>query len=257
MSDTINRIFGVGQSLAYLDPNKFLVGLECEVESVRSFPDGGFHYFSITEDGSLRNNGREFISVPLDVRDIVPEFQNLHARIECGEDKFSERTSIHVHVNCCYLEQDVVRNIVLLYALFEEVFFKMVEPSRRNNIHCVPLTETYLPSIYRQGLGSLISRWHKYTALNILPLKKYGTIEFRHMEGHDDPEKLRVWLDVIYRLFQAGKQFPINKDTLTHRWVVDLADQIFISVPYYQNNRSKLFTTIENSLLDVKLSCLN
>jgi len=161
-----------------LDPGiPLYVGLECEIESIANHMDGA-DLFHVTQDGSLRNNGLEFITNPIPIDYAVPYFKKLHASLKFRNDaeKFSPRTSIHVHANCVNLHPDVIRNIIRMYALYEEYFFMMVTPDRRHNIHCVPLTETYLPSLYNTGLNTLVARWHKYTALNIVPLKKYGTI---------------------------------------------------------------------------------
>ena len=148
-----------------LNSKQQFVGLECEIEAVKAtsnaFPGD---VFSITEDGSLRNNGKEFISVPLTIPSALEGFKNLHASLQLGAVPFSERTSIHVHVDCTELSLQECRNVVLNYALFEEFFFLMVDPSRRHNIHCVPLTETYLPSLYKGSIQDMFGRWHKYTA---------------------------------------------------------------------------------------------
>jgi Putative amidoligase enzyme len=122
--------------------------------------------------------------------------------------KFSSRTSIHVHVNCSAYDEEAVRRIIWLYALFEEAFFLMVERDRRDNIHCVPLTETHLPAMYRDTMPRLVDRWSKYTALNIKPLSSYGTLEFRHMHGHDDPILLQEWLGSINNLFNVALVNP-------------------------------------------------
>lgn len=197
---TVSKMFGVGGYEHKALP--LLFGLECEIEAIRDCSTS----WNITEDGSLRNNGREFISPPIPFSTAVQEFKNLHAHLKIlpGHDAFSERTSIHAHVNCQNVEELHVRNIIFMYALYEEFFFSMVAPDRKHNIHCVPLTETHLPSIYRMGLAGLCQRWHKYTALNIKPLSKYGTLEFRHMHGHNDAELLAEWLSVLERLMALG-----------------------------------------------------
>lgn len=240
-----------------LDTNAPLfVGLECEIESVLSHGEG-HHCFNVVSDHSLRNNGLEFVSKPTPVDSIIPQFTELHQKVAFRnlEQKFSERTSIHVHVNCCNIEETVVRNIILMYALYEEYFFMMASPSRRHNIHCVALTETYLPSIYKQKLVTLVSKWHKYTALNIKPLAQYGTIEFRHMQGHDDPVLLEAWLGTINNLVEVGKSNQITKKSLTseniRRWFV----QIFGKTPLISLENS-IDDVAFNQILDLKLAVL-
>ena len=229
------------------------VGLECEIEGIRAHNRAEAIGFHVTNDGSLRNNGYEYISQPLIPETAIAAFRALHGTIDCRPDiKFSNRTSIHVHANCMNLESATIRNIVLWYALYEELFFLMCDPDRRNNIHCVALTETYLPSLYHHTLGNLVSRWHKYTALNLKPLAKYGTIEFRHMQGHDDPELLRQWLSAITGLFDLGKSVKITQDTFTEDLLHMGFDQIF-GKTNLAGSWALAQTLISNSIIDVKL----
>jgi len=157
------------------------MGCEYEIENITSHGSAE-EFLTIEQDGSLRNNGYEYITRPHTLDDTLSGFTRLHETIGHGPDAYTERTSIHVHVNCCNLTQLEVRNIVLLYALYEEAFFAMVSPARRDNIHCVALTETFLPSIYRTNCNTLLQRWHKYTALNLKPLSTQGTIELRPIQ---------------------------------------------------------------------------
>ena len=238
-----------------LNASQQYVGLECEIEDVRNwkntFPDGTF---AITEDGSLRNSGREFISIPLSLDDALSGFTKLHASLVCGEKKFTERTSIHVHADCTNLSLQECRNVVLQYALFEEFFFQMVDPSRRHNIHCVPLTETYLPSIYSGTLVNMYSKWHKYTALNIKPLGKFGTIEFRHMEGHDNPERLQEWLKTIRNLIAVGRAVNVNRALFTKASKTALFQEIFKDSPTVLKKEALLDELTFNSSIDLKLA---
>lgn len=204
------------------------VGLECEIEGILDHGQAGHIGFNITNDGSLRNNGYEYITNAIQIPNAVEMFTNLHAKLKTKKgEKFSQRTSIHVHVNCAAYEESVVRNIIMLYALFEEAFFLLVDADRRENIHCVPLTETYLPSLYREGIPRLVERWHKYTALNIKPLSQYGTVEFRHMQGHDDPIILKEWLGSINCLFNVAQTCRINADFLKDDNLHTVFDTIF------------------------------
>lgn len=45
----------------------------------------------------------------------------------------------------------------------------------------------------------------KYSALNLCTLAKYGTLEFRSLEGTDDWTKIYTWIRAIMALRKAGK----------------------------------------------------
>lgn len=253
---TIAETFGLEASALNSVPH-FMAGMECEIEAVYSKKD--FPYFKVTEDGSLRNDGVEFISKPLTRTALNTAFRNLHASIQYTDKKvaFSPRTSTHVHINCRTLSDDQCRTLVLLYALFEEVFFSLVSPSRRGNIHCVPLTETYLPSKYALNINGMRQSWSKYTAINLVPLGSLGTVEFRHLQGTDDAALVEQWLLVLENLWTLAQRVRIDQASLQsketiYNWFLC----IFGDIPQAKALGPALFSIIENSLLDVKLSTI-
>lgn len=249
---TISELFGC---IGYTSPNSQLFGLECEIESIYSFDGKKAPSWSITEDGSLRNSGREFISVPLDRVHAVRAFEDLHKAIVFRNEleKFSERTSIHVHANCQNLQEQQVLNIVYLYALFEELFYLQIDPSRRDNIHCVPIIETYLPMYYGTSISTMVARWSKYTGMNLCPLSNYGTIEFRHMHGHNDPIKLNQWLTCIENLIIIAKTIKkFNVSHLTGESINSLATDIFGHLVSWKMISTVVPSLVRNAKLDLK-----
>lgn len=228
------------------------VGCEFEIENILDHGCVG-DIVGITEDGSLRNNGHEYITKPITVNDAISQFKWLHDNLRYGDQAFTERTSIHVHVNCCNLFPQEVRNIVLLYALFEESFFAMVDQQRRNNIHCVALTETFIPTLYKSSAQNMVARWHKYTALNLKPISSQGTMEFRHMQGHNDTQLFSDWLIVLENLFNHGRTFKVTSHGLEEKALEKLFLQLFGHTKIakdWANQRA----TMDNQIIDVKLS---
>lgn len=251
----ITNMYGL-RSHDVLDAAKyFIAGIECEIESVE--PDQSFDNFMSTHDGSLRNDGMEFISAPLDKLTLLDSFKNLHAKIELFDPEvaFSSRTSTHVHINCRTLTQDQTRQLVLFYALFEDFFFAIVNQDRRNNIHCVPLTETFLPQIYRYDLTRYVKNWHKYTALNVLPLLKQGSIEFRHLQGTNDAQLLSEWLTTLDNLWQICQREELTAETLVdNAKLKQYWKTLFGHSPRVMALEPAFNNVIQNSLLDVKFA---
>jgi Putative amidoligase enzyme len=244
---TIRTDFGVASRYASAD---FMAGIECENVVTKD-------KWIIDTDGSLRNHGREFISNPFSRQQLLEIFAELHGVIEyitnSKERRFTHRTSIHVHINCLDLEPVQVKQIMLWYALFEPIFFKVAAPHRANNIHCVGLDQTVLSDYYKRDLTYLHSKWSKYTALNLLPLSEYGTIEFRHLEGTDSVEKLNDWLTILENLWVFGKSTPIIKEKLTDTEIQIAFSKIF-GATQYRRFAPLLSTLLTNSLFDLKLS---
>lgn len=253
---TVHEQFGSGGAYANVK-DVCIFGIECEIEAVQN---GGGHMsgFKCVQDGSLRNNGWEYITaVPSERADVLFDFRTLHTQLKLKKDldPFSERTSTHVHMNVSSLDQEHVRQLVLLYALFEEFFFAMVKPNRRDNIHCVPLTETHLPSKYAANLAGLHSNWSKYTAINLLRMADLGTLEFRHLHGTNDEKELGVWLHVLENLWKVSQRIQINAETLSdHKQIEEWFELIFFPSHKVMSLKGSLFPIIRNTLIDVKFS---
>lgn len=251
----VQQEFGLREFESLDKINFFVAGIECEIESVE--PDQHFDNFMSTHDGSLRNDGMEFISKPLDRGTLIHSFKDLHAHIQlyAPEDAFTARTSTHVHINCRTLDLNQTRQLILFYALFEDFFFAMVNQDRRSNIHCVPLTETFLPQLYKYDVYRYVKNWHKYTALNVLPLAKQGSIEFRHLQGTRDDQLLSDWLLVLENLWRLAQRESITTEALADqaklkqwwRTLFGHSPRIMALEPAFDN-------VIQNSLLDVKFA---
>lgn len=257
---TVRELFGVHSSLA---PVKgFVCGVEHEIENVSTYDNLNTQYFHVESDHSLRNNGVEFISNPLSFESQLSAFDNLHGTIKYQssgggvKSAFTDRTSVHVHVNCLDLSAEAAKSLALWYALFEPVFFTFVDKKRSNSIYCVPLDQTLLPSSYDKSLHKLVGMWSKYTAFNLLPLKTQGTIEFRHMHGTNDKELFKEWLTAIKQLWEyAQTNYPSKLTLKKDSFVREAFDQIFKSTRAASIG-SSVTGLVENNLIDLKLSFL-
>ena len=181
------------------------VGLEVEVENVAYInPNIPLCFWQITTDGSLRNHGKEFktFAIPIRYAQIALEqlFQGLNSDID-----FSQRTSIHVHLDVRGTTINQLLSLLFVYSSVENLLFKFAGADRRNSIFCTPITET---NLFRelnisnpQKLTSHFNAvWQKYSALNLLPISQFGTVEFRQFPGTNDLTKLCIWIDLLSRI---------------------------------------------------------
>jgi hypothetical protein len=193
-----------------------LVGIEIEVENITdTIPIT--HYWQVKTDGSLRNNGFEFTSLPIRGKQIEPAMRHLSKALrQYNNPDFSIRTSCHVHLNVRDMTWDQIKTLVLLYAIFERHFFYVAGTKREESIFCVPIYKTQI----LQHLDSFQTRWnlwHKYCALNLIPIlgkddtKRYGTVEFRHLYGTDDVETIVQWCNHIFCLRQATQKYKYEE----------------------------------------------
>ena len=266
---TVQETFGMHVGLSSL-PNvansrEFFCGVELEIEDIKSKEDVTDHYPNviIEADHSLRNNGLEFKYGPVGYQEALNTFNGIWKHLKVGKTPFSERTSIHVHVNARCLTTEEARQLVLLYALYEPLFFAFVGNERKNNIFCVPLNYTSLPNTYKANLVAMHKAWSKYTAFNICPMgpgkdgsAHHGTIEFRHMYGTKDPEIFKKWLTTLKELYtfvEKNTGFDIIKTILSGK---DMASYASVVIPSLATGMTlgQINNLIEDSLIDVKLS---
>ena len=195
-----------------------MVGIEIEVENITN----SLHplaYWDIKADGSLRNNGVELVSVPLQIKQVQLALEHVYNVLTANnKPDFSNRTSVHIHVNCRDLTQNQIYNFILLYALFEKHFYAFAGNKRMNSIFCVPLFRTNQLNVLDNVVYGLSPNWHKYCGINLLPLYQnqvtqgYGTIEFRHLYGTSNQREILEWINDIMCLRKYACE--ISKDDL-------------------------------------------
>ena len=189
-----------------------LFGIEVEVE----FPSGTREVhlddnlrsdWRIVADGSLRNIGLEFISVPLPFPKARRSVHELLDYIDQFDPINTNRTSIHVHMNVSDLTQDQVLNTIILYSLLEDYFESFCGDSRSGNLFCLGTSyqDHYLTAIQENLVASNANseaRWFhsrtlsKYSALNILSLRN-GTLEFRSLPNNHNISEVSNWLSAL------------------------------------------------------------
>lgn len=253
---------------SFNDP-KCLVGIEVEVERItRIDPNTTLLLWQIREDGSLRNNGREFVSWPMPAFYSYPALQLLFNGLNADHD-FSKRTSIHVHINVRNLTAQQVLATLLIYHSVEPLLFDYVGGNRTNNIFCVPWTNSDFLSHKLGGpdkwktLAELRGLSEKYSALNIIPLETFGTLEFRHMPGTSDVQKIIRWIDMItaMRLYAVRNGFDkvlseivnLNTNSQYEKYL----ESVFGPTLKPLFNTSNIYNVMERNVVDIKGSLLN
>ena len=182
------------------------VGLEIEIENTEKYASAILRLhessmtnpllsiFSIVEDRSLRNNGIEIVSLPIDETSVKPYlvlvFNYLKSKyLKC---KFSDRCGIHIHQDVTTATFEQVVNIIKMYIIFEDKIFQYAGEGRKNNTFCTAYSKF---DIRKKVLTDYIIRnmnpgeylpeedFGKYAGLNICRLQNIGTLEYRHLPG--------------------------------------------------------------------------
>jgi len=127
--------------------------------------------------------------------------------------EFSHRTSVHVHVNVQKLEYQQLLAMMYTYLLLEEPLTSFAGKKRKGNNFCLRAIDAEglidtLNQMFGMGEnGSLMIRNDavRYSAMNIEALKKYGSLEFRVMEGNMDEERIQTWCSALVMLREYGE----------------------------------------------------
>ena len=186
--------------------NLYIFGIEVEVEQVEN-PQITFNhtpYWNITGDNSLRNNGVEFVSLPLKANQLEGALLQLQKSLPNTAD-FSPRTSTHVHMNVRDLSIDQITSLLLLYTTVEDLLFHWVGHNRDKSVFCIKLTETDYVQLFlslQNDPRDTIASWNKYTAFNLLPLQSKGTL---------DIPRILCWINLLSCLKTAAKKKPLTQ----------------------------------------------
>lgn len=215
-----------------------IMGLELEVErcdkTMEVYQQELSKLWDVKTDGSLRgrNNGHggivgnafEFISKPAELKILIPELKEFFGKTKFSDENYSDRCSVHVHTNITNLTVHQVGTLFLTYSVVEDVLFKFINhykvldergKYRDTNIYCVPWNQCrYNADMMRKMFSDVdytFKHWQKYTALNILPSRTLGTVEWRHLHGTADMEKLELWLNLIGSIFKYSTATPFEE----------------------------------------------
>ena len=193
-----------------------LIGIEIEVENIQDPPYLQSPFWKCTEDNSLRNYGQEYISVPLRASSIPYAIEYLKKVLfSTNEPIFSNRTSVHIHLNVRDFTLERLKVFLLLYCIFEKHFFNIAGSRRESNIFCIPLYKSEQKIHLSQYENTLIN-WNKYNALNLGCIlgnginSNLGTIEFRHLYGTLDTSIIYPWIDSIIHLREYSRLISLD-----------------------------------------------
>jgi len=215
-----------------MEPYNNPVGIEIEAEKFKGEAEDCL-LWRVTEDGSLKKQGVEFISIPLNRTMIdyaLLEAQGLTQKLE-----FGHRTSVHVHCNVSHYTLYQLNALAALYAMFEGCFYHLTESHRRGNSFCYPLVGTE-PKLRWLDVDEdqPQCKTTKYCAFNIAPVRRQMSVEFRHLQGTKDQLTLRRWIQLCAKLvyycgkLEAKKSVEIVKEAIINKKVEkDIVGEVF------------------------------
>lgn len=164
---------------------------------------------------------------------------------------FSNRTSVHVHLNVSDLTIEEWFTLLFIWTAFEDSFLQYCGPDRTSNLFCLSskdaegmlfTLEEFASTGHIHTLGDNV----RYAACNLSATPKYGSLEFRCMGGTTDSNVLIPWFTTIASLYGLAKQYGTPEKFMDH--VVNTSYNIFpkdhfvYSIPNWkQNLKERLF----------------
>lgn len=201
-------------------PYNHCIGLEIEMEGIPAVAKQDLlqleEAFQSKGDGSLRNDGQEFVSrygmTAADVLSYLEPMEKAYSKA-----LFSFRCGLHVHVDVLEHTLEELYKIFLLYSVVEPLMYE-VSGKRQENKFCVAVqgsVTSVMNMIYYGHNGQWTEFFDsldfttKYMAMNLRPVGRYGTIEFRHHESTVKRDYICDWLFILLDLVVGSK----NHDT--------------------------------------------
>lgn len=258
-------------------------GIACEVEV--EYPQGyvpAFHiYFrgdpsdrmhhtnwNMTVDGSLRNNGVEYVNrKPKNIKVILSQLKLLLDDINKNNlaDPEATRAGYHVHCNVQHMTlMEMLTSIMAIWLMESTVSF-FTGKLREGNLFCVRQVDAshqirrlaaIMGNPNQHFVQQLSHDNFKYGSLNIGTVFKFGSLEHRMMKGLvREPERLLSWTkycnDVTYNHgFESPSDvldtfFDVNKngDILNDLVLPLLQDNLYMReavVKHYEDRKNDL-----------------
>lgn len=177
------------------------VGIEIEVENIKKHGCSGYGGWQVHNDGSLRDNGYEYVSVPCSGTRIHFHLNQFFDTMD-KDIRFSPRTSIHIHQNALNMTPKQLAGEIITYIPFEILLYRFAGGNRQYSNFCVPLMDVadlkYLMDMFLNKTFEVPHLPnHRYMGLNLDAIRKYGTLEFRHLGGTNDKIKICRWINLI------------------------------------------------------------
>lgn len=193
------------------------------------------YLFSQGEDGSLSDEGIEFVSVPMNGDLLNRKIASFCDELKKRDYYVNRKCGLHIHLEYPRDSEDykVIKNALLFYWKFENYFLEMVNAQRRNCEYCSRIRHHFQGDY--NGLISVVKsledlkRWFyetreyaslteehrhdkRYCWINLHSFFYRGTLEIRLHEGTIDGEEINKWFRLHLEILNYVKK--ISSDTL-------------------------------------------
>lgn len=200
------------------------LGLEIEVEgSHLPHEDDTPSPWLYKHDGSLRgeDNAEYVLAKPIMFDDLPKALDALWKAFDKMKSKLddSNRTSVHVHLNCQRFHLNRLTSFMALYFIVEDLLTHWCGEHRVGNLFCLrakdaPAIVTQIKrfiknsdSLTQKYKPNLLSDHLHYSGLNAHALSTFGSLEVRTLRGVSDSKTILEWVGMLRRLYDLSSEF--------------------------------------------------
>lgn len=200
-------------------PDSFGVEVELEGANVTAAGPAVMALWAPHADNSLRNHhgqAIEYVSKqPYNLVDTEKAITVLFDFLNSPGVKVfdSYRTSIHVHVNFGMETFGTIYNFITLSLILDELLVSQNGDHRIGNNFCLRAkdamgqTNSLIQSIEAGNEIFGINQNERYSSINFASLLKFGSVEFRSLEGTMHKGRLMHWINTLAQIKKMSKEF--------------------------------------------------
>ena len=253
---TVGSIVGREPDISSVTPHPLVLGLnrvgvEIEVEQFTNRRQR-LRYWNMVSDGSLRNNGQEFtFRGALGGKDAFDAISEIDTLLYQSNPDLNIRCSTHVHVDVRDMSVPQLKKMILAYAFYESFLFTQSGRHRMKSNFCMPMCIAeglthVLMDYWRYDDADFVfqvtDRWDKYSAMNLIPIRSYGSVEFRIAEGKSKSGQL---LRLVNR-FLALKEVAMSNEDKDDRQFLDFLRETDYRTIFRKGVRNQVVFTEED-----------
>lgn len=201
------------------------LGLELEFEGKRlPHEDETPKPWKYHQDGSLRgdDNGEYVLAKPIAFSELPDALDTLWKAFASKKSTFddSNRTSVHVHLNCQEFHLNRLASFLGMYFTLEEVLTEWCGEYRVGNLFCLrakdaPAIIHYLKRFIQNDGATPLPEMLHYGGLNPNALHKFGSIEIRTLAGVSEPTTILTWVSILQGLYERSADFHDPRELVT------------------------------------------
>lgn len=193
------------------------VGIEIEVEG-KNLPKASDmpKAWLYKKDGSLRgpDNAEYILSQPIPFKDVSVNLKKLWMKFKLKKSELldSNRTSVHIHLNCQNFHLNRLTALMALYFISEEILTRYCGKHREGNLFCLRAkdatgTLSHIRAFLEEDGNYRLHDGLHYAGFNIQAIQKFGSVEIRTLRGCSDPKIIEEWVEILKILYDRSAEF--------------------------------------------------